>query len=1501
MSWSGWERLDLDNANDFIMPFVFQGDLHVAWPVITKTTRPNPQDTDPNQKENPLLFWDVQIAWSRLTSRGWTKRILGEQVMSVKRLVSKAAPDSFSFRLRPGAAVANLDEVIADEAVYIDCYVAETVDPPDTRPRPTDSLVPGNDQVHFWVNVSLRINWSCWGEFIPVGETTPKYEILTDVVGMVNYRFGYTGGGYVVLPLPIPANGSATIEMRNADEFTVTFFRPGSPDQKFTHTLKKDNGEEYSTWTLDLVVIFKIPNSLQGNFKPDRPVIYKNAGAFGIDVLHDISLTQKEPPIGLLPAPLDGAKLAGNDLLVEVKGNSFRYRAIRQYLPLPPNASTQVDHDALGQLMITPSSGRMAQNQFVWYLNDGVSRYYLQYKDGRLQTWSDGQDFVDWYRRRSVVAIFDLFSPNIQAQQSNSNQTLASGPSILRVRPQTISFATRDTYANYNWELFLHVPLAMASYLAAQQRFEDARRWLHAVFDPTTADKDKKTQVPNFWRFLPFSNKSQPESIAKLLTWLADPVRVDPENTQAIEDQLKEQIEAWKKNPFMPHLVARLRPSAYQWYTFFAYLDVLIGWGDRLFRRDTRESVNAATLLYVLAAKLLSPRPRVIPQTPPPPVQTYRSLLSNPNGLDAFSNIWLDYTELPGIRQVITLGTLDELTSDLAVAFRNSTGQPRRFEASPNGSGTRILTSLSSLAFCIPQNEKLTEYYDLIEKRLYDVRNCRNIDGVFRELPLYDPPIDPLLLIRARAAGLDIDSVLSGLYEPLSSPYRFTFRLQRALELTSELKALGSALLTSLEKQDGEELALLRSRQEIDMLKRVRETRQKQVEEADANLVALRQSEETLKERFAQYQKLLGNSGITMGQDGLPVVEQSSSLTVSTDAIGGVSGLGLSRMEVEQLHMSAAANELTQVANSIHLVSAILSMFPDIFGGTPFAGQTFGGSNLGLGANATAQAFQMGATHASYFAGLAGTFGSYERRQDEWVHQSKLALAELKQLQKQIIAAEIRKAIADRELENHDLQVENAQAVDEFMHSKFTNLQLHQWMSTRIAEVYFRTYQLALDQARLAERTCRLELGLDAETAGFIRADAWDSLKRGLLAGEHLHYDLKRMESAYLERNTREFELTKHVSLLLLDPQALIRLRETGSCSVTLPEELFDLDYPGHYFRRIKSVSITLPCVAGPYTTIACTLRLMKNSFRVKTTDGDDGYPHNKGENGVLSADERFIENKIPVKAIGTSSAQNDSGMFEVNFRDERYLPFEGAGVISTWSIELFNDTEFKDENNQPDFGKPLRQFDYTTISDVILHIRYTARDGGTLKKAAIDNLRQYFTQDGTTPGLRMFNLRQEFPTQWHRFLHPVDTASANVFQLELGSGLFPWRDNRKTIKINTICLLARCMDEADYKVVITPPISPRPSEASRTMILSRDTQLNIQFGELHFSIKNTTPTDASKRLFEATIDLSKSPQKWQFTVTGPGPDGQLREDPETKKMEIEDLILVLGYEWEST
>ena len=251
-----------------------------------------------------------------------------------------------------------------------------------------------------------------------------------------------------------------------------------------------------------------------------------------------------------------------------------------------------------------------------------------------------------------------------------------------------------------------------------------------------------------------------------------------------------------------------------------------------------------------------------------------------------------------------------------------------------------------------------------------------------------------------------------------------------------------------------------------------------------------------------------------------------------------------------------------------------------------------------------------------------------------------------------------------------------------------------------------------------------------------------------------------------LENEVRSTFKKKGVSAKLLDPLALIKLRETGRCFFSLPEEIFDLDYPGHYFRCIKSLNLAAPCTLGPYITFSCTLRLLKNSIRINTTNGDNGYPRNTDDQGLPADDDRFIENNIPVKAIATSRGQNDSGVFELSFRDERYLPFEGAGVISDWSLELFSDLASNNPDPaNPDFGRPLRQFDYSTISDVILNINFTAReDAGAFKNGAVTHLREYFSQTGATHSLRSFNLRQEFPDPMESILKSTESGERKRF-----------------------------------------------------------------------------------------------------------------------------------------
>jgi hypothetical protein len=143
------------------------------------------------------------------------------------------------------------------------------------------------------------------------------------------------------------------------------------------------------------------------------------------------------------------------------------------------------------------------------------------------------------------------------------------------------------------------------------------------------------------------------------------------------------------------------------------------------------------------------------------------------------------------------------------------------------------------------------------------------------------------------------------------------------------------------------------------------------------------------------------------------------------------------------------------------------------------------------------------------------------------------------------------------------------------------------------------------------------------------------------------------------------------------------------------------------------------------------------------------------------------------MQSIATSTAQSDAGMFELNFRDERYLPFEGAGAISRWRFEL---------------PKDFRQFDYESISDLVLHMRYTARDGGaTLREAATADLKKKLKDVGLQ---RMFSARHEFPNQWHRFVQPSPEATRTL-TLPLSKNRFPYFTTRGDLTVTQVKIVA--------------------------------------------------------------------------------------------------------------
>ena len=97
-----------------------------------------------------------------------------------------------------------------------------------------------------------------------------------------------------------------------------------------------------------------------------------------------------------------------------------------------------------------------------------------------------------------------------------------------------------------------------------------------------------------------------------------------------------------------------------------------------------------------------------------------------------------------------------------------------------------------------------------------------------------------------------------------------------------------------------------------------------------------------------------------------------------------------------------------------------------------------------------------------------------------------------------------------------------------------------------------------------------------------------------------------------------------------------------------------------------------------------------------------------------------------------------------------------------------------------------VRQFDFDTITDVVLHVRYTAREGGDLlKAAAIQNLNDQIKHHQTIGSICLFSIRHEFPSKWAKFQSVMIGGSIPTAELSLTltQDLYPFWAQEPVVK----------------------------------------------------------------------------------------------------------------------
>ncbi len=615
----------------------------------------------------------------------------------------------------------------------------------------------------------------------------------------------------------------------------------------------------------------------------------------------------------------------------------------------------------------------------------------------------------------------------------------------------------------------------------------------------------------------------------------------------------------------------------------------------------------------------------------------------------------------------------------------------------------------------VPDNIQIQTDWQTVERRLYNIRHSLTIDGKPDILPLYATPLDPLDLEEAIADGEGVRTAAQNQLNNLDIPaYRFEVMLQKAQSYTSTVIQFGQSLLSALEQKDSEKLAMLYNAHQTDILQMQRTSKHDQLNMAKASIASLGASQSSAQQRHDFYDRMLGD--------------------------------GLSPGEKAQIALSALSIYALEPQLELNIMSVLGYAIPNIFG---FSDGGFSpGGMIQQGAAVTqtvSSAFGQGSQ-------MAATVASFQRRSEDWGLQKDIATDDLEQLHYQLQSAQHNLDIAGNELKVLEKEITQNQKIATFYKQRFTNEQLFQWFIKELSTLYNQAYTLALGVAQQAELAWNYEqIGRKRTQAlgftSFINPGNWNSLFQGLLAGEGLMLDLHRMEKAFDDNNERRLEIEKTFALSLHNPEALAELKSKGSCTFDFMESDFALNYPGHYCRQIKSISVSIPMVIGPYQNIHATLT--QNKYQIITSDDLHGQNAADQLMGIANTDtSSLLDSSDKTNLSGTneslvtccranqqialSKGINDTGLFEMNVNDTRYLPFEGTGAVSNWTLSIP-----RDNNN----------IDYDSLTDVIVRMEYTALPGQPAYEKHVIAQRAKIIVDGfsslplaSLAGWKMFN-----------------------------------------------------------------------------------------------------------------------------------------------------------------
>lgn len=670
-----------------------------------------------------------------------------------------------------------------------------------------------------------------------------------------------------------------------------------------------------------------------------------------------------------------------------------------------------------------------------------------------------------------------------------------------------------------------------------------------------------------------------------------------------------------------PDLIATADPMNYKLAIFLRGLESMAARGDQLYRQQTRDSMNEAKMWYVQALQLLGSRPLLpLAQNWPAPTLQVASSSNSVRLLELEAEV--NEQQLPEL---------------LAPASQ-------RMMAVANG------------PFLPPVDTAVLAYWDRFEGRLFNLRHHLSIDGQPLSLGLFEAATDPRELQQARLAGDGAGGLQAGSVAALW-PQRFVVLLERARNAVQQVIQFGASLQGVLERRDAEALNVLQQTQQRGLLDLMVEAHVSNLASLQHTLTGLQGSQATTLARQQHFDALFDEN--------------------------------ISEREQLAMDLRSDATFLEDSAGVLRIVSGGLNLLPNM------AGMAVGWGEMGGLVNAYSDVLHLSANMKQGQAAKIDVSEQYHRRRQDWDLQRDQARREGEVIKNQIAALDEQMIMVKKQRQQTELEQAYNDTVLEMLSTRFSGQALFNWQAARLSTLYYQLYDTVSGMCAQTQLSLRWETN---DNRNYLRPGNWSDLYQGLLAGESQLLSLQQMEAAYLKWDKRTLQVRKTASLRTLEPalishikqllapddqavvqgagtQAVVVQLENNNLALTFNLQNLNIqgDYPSSLnlgnSRNIKTLSVTLPALLGPYENVQALLRYNGSSL---LPDG--------------------------CQAVALSHGLDDSGQFQLDFNDGQYLPFEGLPVDQgAFSLVFPNATS-------------SQQAMLLSLNDIILHISYTIR-----------------------------------------------------------------------------------------------------------------------------------------------------------------------------------------------